>query len=90
MVCILPHHTNRSKLITSLDIVVISRSDWTKQSTLTDGEVTGTITALALSKNGLYLASASQSRVFIWSTQTKKVIAKYACVRLSLLVALTE
>jgi WD40 repeat protein len=59
------------------EIVTISRSDWAKQSTLTDSEATGTVTALAISKNGLYLASASQSRVYVWSTQTKRIIAKF-------------
>ena len=58
------------------EIVTISRTDWSKISTFTDKNVSGSVTALALSSNGVYLASASQSRIQVWSTQTRRVIAK--------------
>ncbi|KAF8813968.1 hypothetical protein BYT27DRAFT_7131270 [Phlegmacium glaucopus] len=57
------------------EIITISRTDWSKTSTFTDKNVSGSITALALSSNGVYLASASQSRVHVWSTQTRRIIA---------------
>lgn len=60
------------------EIVTISRSDWSKTSTLSDKDVTGAITALALSTNGVYLASACSSKVYIWSTQTRRIIARCA------------
>ncbi|CAA7260577.1 unnamed protein product [Cyclocybe aegerita] len=56
------------------EIATFSRSDWRKTSTFSDKNVSGSITALALSPNGVYLASASQSRVHIWSTETKRLI----------------
>lgn len=59
------------------EIVTISRSDWSKTSTLSDKDVTGAITALALSTNGVYLASACRSKVYVWSTQTRRIIARY-------------
>jgi chromosome transmission fidelity protein 4 len=61
-----------------VEIVTISKSDWSKTSTLSDKDVTGAITALALSINGVYLASACHSKVYIWSTQTRRIIARYA------------
>jgi chromosome transmission fidelity protein 4 len=58
------------------EIITVSRTDWSKTSTFTDKNVLGSVTALALSSNGVYLASASQSRVHVWATQTRRVIAK--------------
>ncbi|PPQ90540.1 hypothetical protein CVT25_015854 [Psilocybe cyanescens] len=43
-------------------LVSISRSDWTETATFSDTNAAGTVTALAVSPNGVYLASASQSR----------------------------
>ncbi|KAH9484953.1 Minichromosome loss protein 1 [Psilocybe cubensis] len=57
------------------EIVSISRSDWTKTATFSDSNAIGTVNALALSPNGVYLASASGSKVNIWSTQTRRLIA---------------
>ncbi|TBU37864.1 hypothetical protein BD309DRAFT_973062 [Dichomitus squalens] len=59
------------------EIVTISRSDWTKSSTLSDDACSGAITALALSKNGVYLAAASTSGVFIWSTQNRRMLFRF-------------
>ncbi|KAJ8518145.1 hypothetical protein ONZ45_g4749 [Pleurotus djamor] len=60
------------------EIITISRSDWAKTSTYQDGEVTGAVTAIAVSPNGVYMASAVQGKVFVWSTQTRRVIASQA------------
>ncbi|KZT71046.1 hypothetical protein DAEQUDRAFT_750176 [Daedalea quercina L-15889] len=59
------------------EIITISRNDWSKASTFSDDASSGAITALALSKNGVYLASASKSGVFIWSTQTRRLLYRY-------------
>ena len=66
-----------------IEIITVSRTDWSKMSTFTDKNVLGSVTALAMSSNGVYLASASQSRVHIWSTQTRRVIAKLVLFRRS-------
>ncbi|EIW62718.1 uncharacterized protein TRAVEDRAFT_112621 [Trametes versicolor FP-101664 SS1] len=59
------------------EIATISRSDWSKSSTLSDDACTGDITALALSSNGVYLAAASKSGIFIWSTQNRRMLFRY-------------
>ncbi|KAM6502156.1 hypothetical protein JOM56_002133 [Amanita muscaria] len=59
------------------EIAVISRSTWSKTSTIPSKEALGPITALALSPNDLYLASATPSGVYVWSTETKRVIASH-------------
>ncbi|RPD78202.1 hypothetical protein L226DRAFT_551036 [Lentinus tigrinus ALCF2SS1-7] len=59
------------------DIVTISRKDWTKSSTLSDDACSGAITALALSRNGAYLAAAAKSGVFIWSTQNRRMLFRF-------------
>lgn len=58
------------------DIVTIQRSDWKKGQSFFDRNAPGVITALALSPNGAYLASASQFMVYIWSTDTRQILAK--------------
>ncbi|KAI0674964.1 hypothetical protein C8Q78DRAFT_965239 [Trametes maxima] len=59
------------------EIATISRTDWSKSSTLSDDACTGDITALALSKNGVYLAAAAKSGIFIWSTQNRRMLFRY-------------
>ncbi|KAJ6593880.1 hypothetical protein B0H19DRAFT_1092452 [Mycena capillaripes] len=62
----------------SRDIVRIQRSDWKPNGTLFDRNAPGPVTALAMSPNGAYLASASQSMVYVWSTESNKIIAKHS------------
>ncbi|KAH9831247.1 uncharacterized protein C8Q71DRAFT_861980 [Rhodofomes roseus] len=59
------------------EIISISRNDWSKSSTFSNEDVSGTITALALSPNGVYIASATKSGVFIWSTQTRRLLYRF-------------
>ncbi|KAH9942276.1 uncharacterized protein BXZ73DRAFT_87916 [Epithele typhae] len=59
------------------EIATVLRSNWSKSSTLSDDACTGAITALTLSKNGVYLAAASKSGIFIWATQTKQMLIRY-------------
>ncbi|KAL6310466.1 hypothetical protein BKA93DRAFT_814193 [Sparassis latifolia] len=59
------------------EIVTISRNDWAKFSTYSDDALSGPITAMALSKNGVYLTSASKSGIFIWSTQTRRLLFRF-------------
>ncbi|KAK7692601.1 hypothetical protein QCA50_004233 [Cerrena zonata] len=59
------------------EIIAISRSTWSKSATFSDPSCSGATTALALSNNGVYLASASSSGIFIWSTQTHKLLFRY-------------
>ncbi|CDO76190.1 hypothetical protein BN946_scf185037.g13 [Trametes cinnabarina] len=59
------------------DIAVISRSDWSKSWTLSDDACSGEITALTLSKNGVYLAAAARSGIFIWATQNRRMLFRY-------------
>lgn len=58
------------------DIARIQRSDWKKDETFFDRNAQGQVTALAVSPNGAYLASASLSTVYIWSTETRRIIAQ--------------
>lgn len=64
----------------TLDVISISGKDWTQSGKFVDKEVAGTTTALAISPNGAYLATACQSTVYIWTTDKRQVIAK--CARL--------
>ncbi|EKM80549.1 hypothetical protein AGABI1DRAFT_126609 [Agaricus bisporus var. burnettii JB137-S8] len=61
----------------SHEIVSVNKSTWTKDSTFIDKDITGAITALAISPNGLYLASACQSNVYIWSTDSQRVVTRH-------------
>jgi len=57
-----------------IEIVAISGPNWDKTFTLSDPNATGATTALAVSVNGIYLASACKEGIFVWSTQTKHVL----------------
>ncbi|KAJ3551325.1 hypothetical protein NM688_g4769 [Phlebia brevispora] len=59
------------------EIVTISRSDWRKIYTYSDEASSGAITAMALSTNGVYLATASKSGLCIWSTQNRRMLYKF-------------
>jgi len=59
-----------------VEIVTISKADWTKNSSFVDKDIAGAVTALALSPNGVFLASACQSNIYIWSTQTRRIITQ--------------
>ena len=62
------------KLSSSSDIVTIARDSWDKTSTFSSTSSTGTIYALALSPNGVYLASSTNKEVHVWSTQTRRLL----------------
>jgi WD40 repeat protein len=59
------------------ELVCISGKTWTKLSTFVNNSVSGDVTAIALSKNGIYLASAANSDIFIWSTETKQLLFRW-------------
>ncbi|KNZ76661.1 Minichromosome loss protein 1 [Termitomyces sp. J132] len=57
------------------EIVTVSRSDWFRSTSFSDKDLSGPITALAVSVNGEYLACASRSKVHVWSIQSRRLIA---------------
>ncbi|KAG6885162.1 hypothetical protein C0993_005402 [Termitomyces sp. T159_Od127] len=59
------------------EIVTISRSDWSRSTSFSDKDLSGPITALAVSVNGEYLACASRSKVHVWSIQSRRLIASH-------------
>ncbi|KAF8520383.1 hypothetical protein BU17DRAFT_88972 [Hysterangium stoloniferum] len=59
------------------DIIAISGEQWQKEFTFADDAVTGAVTALALSANGTYLASATPTGIYIWSTATRKILLRH-------------
>jgi chromosome transmission fidelity protein 4 len=60
----------------SLDIQVISRSDWERQRAFASGHM-GDITELAWSPNGALLASAGMDRkLLLWETKTQNIVAR--------------
>jgi chromosome transmission fidelity protein 4 len=67
-------HINPITQRLSLELAIISRSNWSKSATFTDDACSGPTTALAMSSNGVYLASASKSGLFIWATQSRRLV----------------
>ncbi|KAG6861470.1 hypothetical protein C0995_016249 [Termitomyces sp. Mi166 len=59
------------------EIVTVSRSDWSRTTSFSDKDLSGHITALAVSVNGEYLACASRSKVYVWSIQSRRLIASH-------------
>ncbi|KAK7057212.1 chromosome segregation protein [Favolaschia claudopus] len=63
------------------DIACISQSTWTRDSTIVDRDAPGHVTALAVSPNGAFIASASfsdsSSTVYIWDRVTRKIITQH-------------
>ncbi|KAF9237545.1 hypothetical protein BU15DRAFT_75916 [Melanogaster broomeanus] len=59
------------------EVVAISRPNWGKTCAFSDANATGATTALALSLNGVYLASACKEEILVWSTQTKHVLWRH-------------
>ncbi|GAA6041229.1 hypothetical protein JCM8097_008354 [Rhodosporidiobolus ruineniae] len=59
------------------DIAVVSRETWQKTGTFTakDGH-SGRTSALAFSANGLYLASAGEGEILIWSVKERNVVSR--------------
>lgn len=70
-----------------IEIITVSKSTWSKASSFSNEDCIGAITALALSVNGVYLASACKSGIFIWSTATRRVVARFVVNAIS---AVTE
>lgn len=64
------------RLCHMLEIVTVSRNTWSKVSSFEDDACSGAVTALALSANGAYLASACKSGLFIWATSTRRVLLR--------------
>ncbi|KIK71000.1 hypothetical protein GYMLUDRAFT_66212 [Collybiopsis luxurians FD-317 M1] len=56
------------------DIICISSKNWIQTGKLTDHRVTGATTALAISPNGAYLATACGTTVFIWRTDRREIV----------------
>ncbi|KIY53105.1 hypothetical protein FISHEDRAFT_63502 [Fistulina hepatica ATCC 64428] len=64
--------------ITRIDAIITVDREWNLGEPFNDAENTASepITALALSSNGLYLASAHRGQVLIWSVMTRRIIAR--------------
>lgn len=59
------------------DIQVISKNDWEKQRSFSNGHL-GDITAIAWSPNGALLASAGKDgKLLVWETKTQSVIQRH-------------
>lgn len=80
----------------AVEIGIISRDGWTKQTTLTpdgqkavsvlrdrirDGADGQAISELAWSPNGRYLVSAAGPQILVWSMETRQVVARWVDVR---------
>jgi len=58
------------------ELVEVSCSTWSKKEEYNNKNFSGAVTALAISPNGRYIASSTQSTVFIWSTSTRGIVAQ--------------
>ncbi|THH15042.1 hypothetical protein EW146_g5378 [Bondarzewia mesenterica] len=59
------------------ELATFQSDTWAKSSMFSDEAITGMTTALALSPNGVYLASSCNKSVFVWSTQTRRLLFKF-------------
>ncbi|TFK74051.1 hypothetical protein BDN72DRAFT_122595 [Pluteus cervinus] len=57
------------------DIAIISKGTWSKTGSLSDRDTVGAVNALAISPDGAYLATACKSTIYLWSTQTRKIVS---------------
>nr|XP_031860604.1 uncharacterized protein CI109_003935 [Kwoniella shandongensis]KAA5527676.1 hypothetical protein CI109_003935 [Kwoniella shandongensis] len=59
------------------DIGIISKDGWSKQPAFTHDGPKAPIGEIAWSNNGKYLAASSSSTIYIWSNESRQVIAKH-------------
>ncbi|KAF5390153.1 hypothetical protein D9757_002927 [Collybiopsis confluens] len=57
------------------DVICISTKTWIQTGKFTDRRISQVPTALAVSPNGLYLATACGTSIFVWSTDKREILA---------------